>query len=578
MRSSTFLPALSFLTLLTAVPAVAATEPYTLALEGGLFHSSGFFTRASLGGQPLRLQVDISQGALSVPGANCINCRVGDQRYDPLASSTGGSLSCTDPKCGVGTCKGLHGYTCGSCSAAGACCAADVSKHGPDEGRARATGPPSCAFHLSFGKGNTGNGTLSSDVLELSLKGSGTLRVPNVLFGAIVEETRAFEMPYVDGVLGMGFAGDTCYPTCTPAVMDLLSGATSLPSVMTMCVNAFGGTLAIGSADTSLAADPTAGYQFVDMINMTRSPHILSHVLGHGMVGEERVDMPELATAVWSSVTTSIVVGKVTFMAILETLMMHYCHIPGLCSTKSWFRPHTCTTISDSDLKKMPTITFFLTSDVPIALEPDDYMLAYEVVKGKQIRCVAFMIADLLSTRGIGIMLGSVVMRRHAVVFDLSKRRIGLAEANMAKCGPSSGTSAGLTASSLPASGVDPSTLLTADTPTANNATGNITPSSIFHAEVCRAQSTCSSCSSTNNCAFRYTDSQCVPSTSATSSYPYCQGGSCVCWAGWHFGVFLGAALAISISSCCLCAYTRHKRRVRYQSMVPYGEHEVETF
>jgi Eukaryotic aspartyl protease len=354
--------------------------------------------------------------------------------------------------------------------------------------------------------------------------------------------------------------------------MDVISNSTGLPSVLTMCVNEFGGTLAIGAADASLTFAPSSGFQYVDMINMTRSPHYLTQVLGYGMVGKERVELPELATAVWSSATTHIVVGKVTFIALLESIMKTHCFIPGLCSTKSWFRPQACTVISDANLKKMPSITFHLSSSVPITLEPEDYLLAYQVVKGKQIRCVAFMTLDLLSTRGIGIMFGSVVMRQHAVVFDRTTRRVGVAKANVSKCGPATGTSAGLAAVVLPATGVDSSSILTADAPTVNEATGNETPQDVIQAQLCRAHDQCSGCASESKCAFRYTDSRCLPLSQAKTFYPYCQGGACLCWAGWHFGVFLGAFLAISILSCCFCVYTRHKRKVRYAMVVPFQE------
>jgi hypothetical protein len=193
------------LALLLCLPLASASTaaPFTLSLEGGLFHSSGYFTRALLGGQSLRLQIDISQGALTVNYAKCTNCRVGDHRYDPLASTTGGTIACADPRCGRHTCKGLRGFKCGSCSAAGACCAADFLKLAKDGSGGGITTPPTCAFHQSFGKGSTANGSLSSDTLELSTKDSRGARLPEILFGAVMEESQSFEMPYVDGVLGM---------------------------------------------------------------------------------------------------------------------------------------------------------------------------------------------------------------------------------------------------------------------------------------------------------------------------------------------------------------------------------------
>jgi hypothetical protein len=541
----------------TSAPPASGGKPRRIELKGGLLHNSGFYAAATVGGQAMRLQVDFSQGAITVPAAGCTTCRVGDKRYDPQQSTTGLAVLCDDPRCGQTACDHTK---CASCSSGGACC-------GPGE-------PASCAYNVAFADGSNANGTMYEDALEL-----GGITVPNALFAAMYEESRLFEMPYVDGVLGLGFGPQACHPTCAPAAMDAISAATGLPNIFTMCVNRHGGSLVIGASADSLTEEP---FRFVDMVNTTHGGYFHVRAQGFCKVGPQRVELPEIANAIWSSATTSIVVGKTTFLAILEEVMAYTCDVPGLCSPHSWFRPSRCHRLSDEDVAKMPQLTFYLTDGVEIVLEPEDYLVIYKDEGEKPIRCVAFIITDLLTSRGVGIMFGSTVMSRYAITFDREKHRVGIAKAKRSECGPVTGSDQGLQAVGGAENKPANMPVLTADS-APSNTSALLVPANLEQSERCRALSSCDDCAAAANCSYRYTDGRCLHIlSSGRAPYPYCRGQWCACFAvskmGWYLGIVIGALIALVMFSCCICAYKLRRQKIRYQEVVPYTENEVETF
>lgn len=546
-------------------------------------HTSGFIAEARMGGQVFEMQIDVSQGALTLPGVGCSTCRLGDHRYDPAKSKDGGgAVACDDDRCEENTCAAAGPGECPVCASPGRCCV-----NAP--GHAEPAGPfssalaarASCAFNLQFSLANNGNGTMHHDTLEF-----GGARMTKVLFGAMREETRIFEMAYSDGILGLGFQSSGRHPSRTPAILDYFANTTGLPRLFTMCVGRYGGTIELGNADKSLV-EGDVDFSYVPLMDTMETDHYMVKVLGRGKVGDAEVQLPELAAGIFSSATTSIAVGKPTFLAILEAIMTNHCDIPGLCTVNSWFRPQACRAFEDEDLKKMPTLTFFLSASVPIVLQPEDYLLAYKVVKGKLFRCVAFIVTDTLQDRGIGILLGANIMQRYAVVYDMHEARIGIAPAKRSACGPVNGTTMGLTEAALGLEVPQHKDVLTADAPVAlaSDAVGAQLSAEFEQSEACRAIDGCTSCAWNSNCSYSYHNGNCVSLAKAGSRpYPYCSGMSCVCiivgGTGWYIGMFLGSLSALALSSCCFCAYTRRRNKLRYQTIVPFesSEHEVETF
>lgn len=532
--------------------------PQKIPLTGGLLHASGFYFNATVGGQRLTLQVDTSYSSLIVPRKGCVGCRVGDRRYDPSKSPTSRVVGCSDPRCEapLNQCKSQGCY---KCSPEGHCCVEGTSN---------------CAFNMFYGDGSSGNGTLYTDKLAI-----GSLQA-NVLLGAMHAESHYFELPYADGVFGLAFQKGACHPACIPPVMDTIVDETGLANVFTMCVSRYGGTLVLGAADRSLAKHD---FQYVEVEQSEDENRFIVPAQSEWKVGQRTISVPAITQAMWSAGTSDIGVSKATFLALLGHLMEHFCHIDGLCSMTSWFRPQRCAAIPDESVAQMPNITMGLTRGLSITLTPDDYLLKYRVIDGKQTRCVAFVATDSLSRKGIGLLLGTTVMRRYAVVYDRKAKRVGLAPANPDNCGPKTGSDQGLPGST---DGGD-APIITADSPQAPTddgvGAGTQTGEQLLNAEKCRAEKTCSGCAALRNCSYGYKTGRCVPVGEAGKMpYPYCTGGFCACFAtgqsGWYVGVMAGVFLGGLLGGVIFLFCRKRQRRNQYQMVEPYEEQDLETF
>lgn len=535
-----------------------AAAPVSIPLSGGLLHPSGFYFFGMVGGQNLSLQVDISYSSLIVPRTGCVGCRIGDRRYNPKASKTSKLISCGDARCHS------HINPCGhprcfKCSSGHNCC-----RENTDD----------CAFNVLYGDKSTGNGTLFTDELRIGSFSS------NVLLGAMHEESHNFELPYVDGVLGFAFQKGACRPTCFPPVMDIIANQTGLPNRFSMCVTRYGGTLVLGAYEQKLAR---SAYQFVDIVPAERDSRFIIPAQPEWRVGSRPVKLPAITSAMLSTGTSDIGVSKPTMLALIEHLMTHYCHIEGLCTMTSWFRPLRCSSAADEAVSKMPKITIPLTATVSITLEPEDYLIPLRVVNGEMHRCVAFVATQSLAMKGIGVMLGATVMRRYALAFDRSGRRVGFAPASDDRCGPKTGSEIGLPGKPVKGSG---NQTITADSPTVTVPTGEVDANQeekLETAELCRAQTTCGKCSRQSNCTFGYLTGKCVPEIEATGKpYPFCSGVFCACFvvgrSGWYVGIVIGASIVVGISAIVLLIWRKRRRRSVYQMVNDYEEQDLETF
>lgn len=531
--------------------------PQKLALSGGLLHTAGLYLKAKVGGQDFTLQVDISYASIIVPRKGCKGCRVGDHRYDPSQSRTSTAIPCDDQRCKAETDQ-CHSKQCFHCSSNGNCCV-----EGKDE----------CAFNMFYGDGSSGNGTLFTDSFEIAKLQT------DMLFGTMHEESHNFELPYADGVLGLAMKKGACHPNCIQPAMDALVDQTGIQNAFTLCVSRFGGTLVLGGIDNSLATKP---FQYVKLDALQDDHRYITPAASRWKIGDKQVDLPDITTALWTLGTSNIGLSKQSFMAIIEHLMENYCSVPGLCTVSSWFRPEKCVHIEDKYLKMLPDFTIPITNDVSITLKPEDYLIKYRIIQGKQLRCVAFIATDSLAKKGIGLILGSTVMRRYAVAFDREKKQIGVALADDSKCGPKNGTNSGLPVPTM-GSGQP---ILTADSPSVspNKTDANIDlQEALETAEKCRAENSCGGCSKQSKCSFSYRTGRCIPSSDAYGHpYPYCSGISCVCFAvgasGWYVGIALGVLLGIVVVSVVSILYRRRKRRTQYEAVQQYEEQDLETF
>lgn len=530
------------------------TNSITISLGGGLLHTSGFFFNATLGTQLFSLQVDSKYSSLILPATSCRGCRLGDNRYNASLSTNSQPIACDDDRCHNPDDEDCSDMRCFQCSQSGRCCV-ENSEY--------------CAFNVLYGDESSGNGTLYSDQLQIANFEA------HVLFGSMHEESHNFELPYADGVFGLGLKKGACRPTCFPPLMDQLVNQTELSNMFTMCVTPYGGTLSLGAADSSLAMET---FSYVDVIDEMRDKYFVTAAQSTWKINDRELSVPSIQSALWSTGTSSIIIPKTSFLALLQHFADNYCHIPNLCSMDSWFRPQSCAIISDRVLSMMPNITIGLSTRVSVTLTPEDYLIPYRVVRGNLTRCVGISASESLGTSSVGILIGTAVMRRYAVVHDREKQRIGIAPAAVDKCGPSSGSDEGLPG--LPGA-PDENGLVTADSSKAPLPSGQPLDPDFVNAETCRAELTCSGCKKLGrNCSFGYESGRCVPSHEATS--PSCSGRSCICIivgnSGWYFGIFLGISITAIIFG--LVTFIRRKIRKRNQYTVVdnFEEQDLETF
>lgn len=529
-------------------------KPLTIPLGGGLLHTSGFFFNASVGNQYFTLQVDTKYSSLIVPSTACDGCRPGDHRYDMSKSSKSEVVTCGDDRCHHSHDPDCSDMQCFNCSPNDRCCVENSQN---------------CAFNVLYGDGSSGNGTLLSDQLEIQhLKAE-------VLFGSMHEESHNFELPYADGAFGLGLKKGACRPSCFPPLMDQLVAKTGLSNMFTMCVTPYGGTLTLGTADSSLA---TEKYAYVDVLEKMQDRYFVTAAQPTWKVGSRQLSVPSIQSALWTTGTSSIVIPKSAFLALLQHFADHYCHVPQLCDMDSWFRPQSCAIISDSVVAMMPNITIGLSTRVSITLTAEDYLIPYRIIQGNHTRCVGIAASESLGSSSVGMLIGTSVMRRYAIVHDRSQKRIGVARAVTDKCGPSSGSEDGLPA--LPGA-PDENGMITADTTKAPLPSGNSEGAAFSIAETCRAETTCGGCKTLGtNCSFGYETGRCVPLNEASS--PSCSGRSCVCAivgsSGWYLGIFIGIVITSIVIGSIAFLRRKFRRRNRYAMVDNFEEHDLETF
>lgn len=529
-------------------------KPLTIPLGGGLLHTSGFFFNASVGGQHFALQVDTKYSSLIVPSTTCFGCRPGDQRYNMSKSNKAETITCDDNRCHHPNDPDCSDMQCFNCSPSGRCCVENSR---------------SCAFNVLYGDGSSGNGTLFSDQLEIQhLK-------TDVLFGSMHEESHNFELPYADGAFGLGLKKGACRPSCYPPLMDQLVTKTGLSNMFTMCVTPYGGTLSLGSADSSLAIEK---YAYVNVLEEMRDSYFVTAAQPTWKIGDRELSVPSIQSALWTTGTSSIIIPKSAYLALLQHFADHYCHVPQLCDMDSWFRPQSCAIISDRVVSMMPNITIGLSTRVSITLTAEDYLIPYRIIHGNHTRCVGLAASESLGSSSIGMLLGTAVMRRYAIVHDRSQKRIGVARADPDKCGPSSGSDEGLPA--LPGA-PNENGMITADVTKAPLPSGNPESDAISLAEICRAETSCGGCKKHgSNCSFGYETGRCVPFTEASS--PSCSGSSCICAivgnSGWYLGIFFGIIITAIVVGSIAFFYRKWQRRNRYTMVDNFEEHDLETF
>ena len=391
---------------------------YEVHLHGGIVAVGEYYARVKIGGQTVRVQIDTGSATLAVPMAECTSCKKGDMRYDIKKSNSGQAriIGCNDDECEGNKC---NSFICGKCSAKRGCCA--TSDHG------------ACAFHLSFGDGSGARGILVKDMLEW-----GNTKFP-VVFGGIRHDSPDFERKQVDGILGMAYPRLACNPSCVKPAWESARDYLKLKDMFTMCMTDDGGTITFGDFDSRVN---TTEVTWVPM-HLTNPPNFYNmRLVGNMKIGERELVLPSYRRAILDSGTTLIVFSRRAFKMFLDHLMTHYCHIPGLCKTPTWFKPAHCVKIEDEDRLKLPNLEFQL-EGFKISLTPSEYMINYKS-KGPLYWCVGLMELDTMSG-GVDIIFGNTVMKKYLTIYDRANVRLGFAECG-GNCDPKTTTTTETTA------------------------------------------------------------------------------------------------------------------------------------
>lgn len=438
---------LSFpLTLLSETLNTTRTLP-THAIYGDIVTLGEYYVTLTFGGQPINVQIDTGSSTIAVPLKECSNCRPNNHRLDlSTASGTAGLIGCDSPACRPNTCNIVA--PCTACSVKTKACCSVIA-------------PDACGFFLSYADESGASGALVQ--ADVTIAG---LTVP-LAFGAILKETEGFENTNVDGILGMAYKSLACNPTCVMPLFDTLVQSDKVKhDVFSLCTAQNGGTLILGGSSNDFYEGEL---QYVPMIHGTVK-HFYDIAIKEVRIGGEKVKVPSFSDAIVDSGTTVMVITPNAYNAIKAHFQDNYCDVPGLCVSKSgkqvtaaqvikkpglaekekvahmssseressgdpsWFSPGYCVRLDDKHLKMLPNITVGLDNGVKLVLDPETYMLEYEITstfpwEKVTYRCLGIAFLEGLQHMENNAILGNTVLQKYFVEYDRENDRIGFAVA-----------------------------------------------------------------------------------------------------------------------------------------------------
>lgn len=458
---------------------------HVVDLLGGISKVGEYYTQIFLGGQPVRVQVDTGSSTMAVPMAECAKCLKTDLRYN-MKLGDGRWISCTNKLCRPDMCSA---HKCKHCSSRDACCSA--------------LNPSACGFKLKYGDGSYARGALVVDDMRW---GDGI--ASQVVFGGILDDSPKFERGLVDGILGMAYKALACNPTCVEPPFQQMVAAGKVADSFAICVYGEGGKLVLGGMDPTITKGPMT---YVPLALGKVPTYYAVNVSSTVGIGEREMRLPYFRKIIVDSGTTLLVLKVTAFAMLSQHLKTHYCHVPGLCARKSWFRPAACVPLTDAMIAKLPTLKFLIgdKDKFELLLPPEDYMIKYhhQGHLHSALRCVGIMAMKHLS-HGHDAILGNTVMQRYVTHYDRKSKRVGFAEAK-AGCGAP---------------------------------------------PKCRDLSTCVECADQKGCTFDFSKGICSKESDiGLIPYPRCSGASCMCSLGPHAGLLFGTVSGF-VSTILVCA------------------------
>lgn len=280
----------------------------------------------------------------------CKSCIPKANRYSVEETTFAKPISCDSSACAADRCT----VSCRVCSTNGACCSLEQ--------------PKDCGFSLRYADGSAASGALITDEVKW-----GELRT-NMTFGGILNSSPTFERPEVDGILGMAYKSLACNPSCFDPPFDIFVKEGLVEDIFSICMTATGGKLMLGGFKSEVARTPI---KYVPLYLSDPARYYRVRLTGSLKIGDELVAMPNFRTAIVDTGTTLIVTSTRTFSRLKEHFQENFCHVPELCGEDSWFQSGMCVSLSENDMRNLPTLTFNLEDGLDLELRPEDYMLEY---------------------------------------------------------------------------------------------------------------------------------------------------------------------------------------------------------
>ncbi|GJQ11431.1 hypothetical protein GpartN1_g3222.t1 [Galdieria partita] len=395
-------------------------------LEGGLITVGGYYTNISVGGKDVYVLIDTGSSTLAVI-ASGIEGKTNGVPFFNSSSST--MISCASSQCQSNTCSSSLCQT-NSCSSSQACCLNIGDKSG-------------CFFNLQYGDGSGANGILFEGNVSLSDMAA------KCSIGAIVNDTKGFQVGKALGILGLAFSRLACNPTCITPFFDELVSQENIANVFSISLSLSSGTLVLGGIDDSLYTGPM---NYVPMENRSSNTYYIVASNGLSVDGTVLNQTVGMMAAVDSG-TTTLVFDEATYELLRSYFQSHYCSVPGLCpsagSNTTWFSSNFCVVLDDQQLSSLPNISLQLENNVVLSLNATDYMVQVQqslstgpfalasnsssqvttlTGEGKSVRCLAInKLQGLKQISGLDMILGDTVLRKYYTVFDRQNSRIGFA-------------------------------------------------------------------------------------------------------------------------------------------------------
>ncbi|KAK9665935.1 hypothetical protein RND81_14G147200 [Saponaria officinalis] len=354
-----------------------------------------YYTKVQLGTPPqeFNVQIDTGSDVLWVGCNGCTGCPsttglkdVELNAFNPSGSSTSSVISCSDKRCSM------------AAPFADALC--DNSNN--------------CAYQFQYGDGSGTEGYYVSDMLSLTTIVGGTAMSNSsakVIFGCSVTQSGDLTKTdrAVDGIFGFGQQ--------SMSVVTQLSSQGVAPAAFSHCLRGDdngGGILVLGSiVEPGIVYTPLVPSQ----------PHYNLNLMSISINSQT---LPIDASVFTTSTDTGTIIDSGTTLAYLaEPAYEPFVNAISAAVSQSvrplLSRGNSCYLITSSVNDVFPQVSLNFAGGASMVLRPQDYLLEQNSIAGAAVWCMGFQKIDGQKMT----ILGDLVLKDKAVVYDLANQRIG---------------------------------------------------------------------------------------------------------------------------------------------------------